>query len=66
MCTFFYSNISKFPGNLEGIIDEVTYRTTANNIHKIGWKAQYFKYADVSMLGHGCDVSQYPQLYDTN
>ena len=23
------------------------------------------KYVDVSMLGHGCGVSQYPQFYDT-
>ena len=34
-------------------------------MHKIGWKAQYFKSADVSMLGHSCGVSQYPQFYDT-
>ena len=36
------------------------------NMHKLGWKAQYFKSADVSMLGHDCGVSQYPQFYDTN
>ena len=33
---------------------------------KIGWKAQYFKFADVSIFGHGCGVSQYFQFYDTN
>ena len=35
-------------------------------MHQNGWKAQYFKSDDVSMLGHGCGVSQYPQFYDTN
>ena len=33
-------------------------------MNHIGWKANYFKYADISMLGHGCWVSQFPQLYD--
>ena len=66
MHTLFYSNISEFAGNLEGIIDDWKYRTTVQNMHKIGWKAQYFKSADVSMLGHGCGVPQYTQFYDTN
>ena len=47
------------------MIDEGTHRTTINNMHKLGWKAQYYKSGDVSMLGHGCGVSQYPQFYDT-
>ena len=34
-------------------------------MHKLGWKAQHSKSDDVSMLGHGCGVSQYPQFYDT-
>ena len=33
-------------------------------MHKIGWKENYFKSTDVSMLGHGCVVSKFPQLYD--
>ena len=33
-------------------------------MHKLCWKENYFKSADVSMLGHGCVVSQYPQFYD--
>ena len=33
-------------------------------MHKLGWKAQLFKSADVLMLGHGFGVSQYPQFYD--
>ena len=66
MHTFFYSSISKFGGNLEGMLDEVNYRTKVQTMHKLGRKAQYFKSADVSMLGHSCGVSQYPQFYDTN
>ena len=33
-------------------------------MHKLGWKAQFFKSAGVSILVHGCGVSQYPQFYD--
>ena len=66
MHTFFYSNISDFAGNLEGILDGGKYRTTVKHLHKFGWKAQYFNSADVSMLGHGFGVSQYPQFYYTN
>ena len=64
MHTFFYSNISEFAENLEEILDQGTYKTTIQNIHKLGWKAQFLKFADVSMLVHGCDVSRYPQFYD--
>ena len=65
MHTFFYYNISEFYGNLEGILDEGTYRSLIQNMHKLGWKAQYFKSSNVSLLGHGCVPSQYPQFYDT-
>ena len=64
MHTFFYSNISEFARNLELMLDEGTYKTTIYNMHKIGWKAQYFKSSDVSILVHGCDVSKCPQFYD--
>ena len=64
MYALFYSNISEFDGNLQGMIDERIYKTSIQNIHKLGWKAQLFKSDDVSMLGHGCGVSRYPQFYD--
>ena len=64
MHTFFYSNISEFSGNLGGMLDEVTYKTNIHNTHKLSWKAQLFKSADVLMLGHGCGVTQYPQFHD--
>ena len=38
MHTFFYSNISEFSGSLEGMIDEGTYKTTIQNMHKLGCK----------------------------
>ena len=47
MYTLFYSNISEFTVNLEGIIDKVTYKTSIQNIHKLGLKENYFKSADV-------------------
>ena len=56
MYTLFYSNVSEFAGNLEGMLDEVTYKTTIQNMHKLGWKAQLFNSADISMLGHSCGV----------
>ena len=62
MHTFSYSNIFEFAGNLERMLDEGKYKTTMQNMHKLGWKTQNFKYADVSMLGHGCGVSKYPQF----
>ena len=65
MHSFFYNNISEFGGNLESMLDEGKYRSTVQNMHKIGRNAQYFKSGDVSMLGHGCGVSQYRQFYDT-
>ena len=32
-------------------------------LHDAGWKKSYLTFADVSMLGYGCGVSQYPQFY---
>ena len=61
----FYSNIYEFAGDLEVIIDERTYKISIQNMHKLGWKANYFNSDDVSMVGNGCGVSQYPQFYDT-
>ena len=57
MHTLFYSNISEFAGNLEGMIDDGTYKTPIQNMHKLGWKSQLFKSVDVSMLIHDFGVS---------
>ena len=64
MHTCFYSNISQFYGSLEEILDEGIYKTTIQNNHKLGWKAQLLNSDDVSMLDPGCGVSQYPPFYD--
>ena len=64
MYTFFYSNISEFVGDLEGMIDEGTYKTSIQNMHKLGCKADYFKYTDASMLCHGCGFLQYTKIYE--
>ena len=45
------------------MLDEGTYKTTIQNMQKLGCKEQLFKSADVSILGHGCGVSQYPRFY---
>ena len=55
-------NISDFDGNLQGMIDEGTYKTSIQNVHNIGRKKKYFKYAGVSIWGYGCGVSYYPQF----
>ena len=35
-------------------------------INNAGWIYSYFIYADVSLIGHGCSVSQHPQFYNLN
>ena len=64
MHTFFYSNIF----SLLKIWKKCLMREHTKQSYRIctnfGWKAQFFKTADVSILGHGYDVSQYPQFYD--
>ena len=64
MYTFFYLNISGFDGNLQGILDEGTYKTSIQNMHNIYWKKNCFKSSGVSMFGRYCGVSQYPHFYD--
>ena len=51
MHTYFYPNISESAGNLEGMLDEVTYKTTIQNIYKLGQTAQLFKSDDVFDVG---------------
>ena len=64
MHTFFHSNISKFAGNFQGMLNEGTCKTTIQNMYELGQNAKLFKSDDVSMLVHGCGVSQYTQFYD--
>ena len=41
----------------------MNYKKTVRKFHGIDWKNSYHTYADVSMLGYGYDVSQYPKLF---
>ena len=36
---------------------------TLRKLHNTGWKNSYHTFDDVSMLGYGCGVSQYPQFF---
>ena len=40
----------------------MNYKKTVKKLHGTGWKNSYFTSADVSMLGYGCGVSQYPKF----
>ena len=40
----------------------MNYKKTVRNVHDTGWKISYHNSADVSMIGYGCGVSQYPQF----
>ena len=37
-------------------------REQSRILHDAGWENSYFTSSDVSMLVHGCGVSQYPQF----
>ena len=41
----------------------MNYKKKVSKFHDTGWKNSYHTSADVSMLGYGCGVSQYPQLF---
>ena len=41
----------------------MNYKETVRKLHNTGLKNSYHSSADVSMLGYGCGVSMYPQLF---
>ena len=41
----------------------MNYTKTVRKLYDTGWKNIYHTSADVYMLGYGCGVSQYPQLF---
>ena len=41
----------------------MNYKKTVKKLHDTGWKNSYHTSDDVSMLGSGCGVSQYPQFF---
>ena len=64
MYTLFYSNISEFYGNFQGMLDEGIHKTSIQTMNKICWKANYFNSDDVSILGSGCGASRFHQFYE--
>ena len=39
------------------------YKKTVKKLHDAGLKNSYFTSADISIIGYGCGVSQYPWFY---
>ena len=50
--------------NFDEQLNVINYKRKVRKLHDAGWKENYFTSADVSMLGYGCSLSQYPQFYD--
>ena len=44
-------------------MNDINYRKTVNFLYDSGLKNRYFTSVDVSMLGYGCGLSQYPLFY---
>ena len=41
----------------------MNYKKKVKKLHDTGWKNSYLTFADFSMLGCGCGVSQYTQFF---
>ena len=50
--------------NVDEQLNDINYKRTVRKLNNSGKKNSYLTSADVSMLGNGCGVSQYPQFYD--
>ena len=44
-------------------MNDKDYKIKVNNLRGSGCKNSYSTNVDIYMLGHGCGMSQYPQLY---
>ena len=62
---FLYTQLplNEYDTNLEEQLSYMNYKKTVRKFHDTGWKNSYHTSADVSMLGYGCGVSHYPQLF---
>ena len=47
-------------------LNDNNYKSTVRKLHDSGWKNVKVTSAGVAMLGNGCGVSNYLQLYDKN
>ena len=58
------SPLNEDDNSFDGKLKDINYKRTVRKLHYAGLEKQFFTFADVSMLGYGCGVSQYPQFYD--
>ena len=49
--------------NIEEQLSYANYNKTVRKFHDTGWEIFYHTSADVYMIGYGCGVSQYHQLF---
>ena len=61
---FFYTQLppNEDDKNSEEQLSYMNDKKTVKTLHDTGRNNSYFTSADVSMLGYGCGVSQYPQF----
>ena len=50
--------------NFNGKWYDIFYERTVIKLYDDGWKNIFPACDDVSLIGYGCGVSQYPQVYD--
>ena len=62
---FFYTQLplNEDDNNYEEQLNDINYKKTVKTLHDTCWKKTYFISADVSMLGYGFCVYQYPQFF---
>ena len=56
--------LNEYDNNFDEQYNDINYKRTVRDLHDAGLKNSYFTSVDVSILGYGCGVSQYPQFYD--
>ena len=48
--------------NFDEQLNDINYKRTVRKLHDAGSENSYLTSADFSIIGHGCGVSQYPQV----
>ena len=68
MITIFYKQLTlnENGNNIYEKLNDKNYKRKVKRLHDAGLEKQFFTSDDVTMLGHGYGVSQYPQFYDQN
>ena len=55
--------LNEYDKSFEEQLSYMSYQKIVRTLHDTGWKNSYLTSDDVSMLGYGCGVSQYPQFF---